>query len=161
MRLKRELDMSGSQAFLCRILYRTMNLKRVIHKRHQFRLVLCGHKAIETGAACLLLMVQGQLAQATLGHFLVASETGILAVFPLLGLSLTRHARHFANRWTSAAFVAVCAFVADAVIHGSHYPGKYTEAALTAIGGFVMSVVISYTSVGRKIDHLSEAFLHG
>src|SRR5438128_7949981 len=138
-----------------------MSLKAAIHKRHQFRLMLCGHKAVETGAACLLLMVQGQLGQATLGHFLIASETGILTVFPLLGLTLTRHARHFANRWTSALFVAVCAFFADAVIHRSHYPGAYTEAALTAIGGFAISVGISYTAIGKQIDRLAEAFLHG
>src|SRR5262245_49397406 len=106
-----------------------MDLKRFIHKKHQFRLVLCGHKAVETGTVCLLLMVQGQLVQATLEHFLVASQTGILTVFPLLGITWTRHARHFANRWTSALLVAVCSFFADAVMHGSHYPGKYTEAA--------------------------------
>ena len=138
----------------------TMNLKRLIHKRHQFRLVLCGHKAVETGAACLLLMVQGQLGQATLSHFFVASETGLLTVFPLLGITLTRHARHFANRWVSAMLVGVCAFFADAVIHGSHYPGKYTEAALTSIGAFALSAVTSYTPVGKQIDRLAEAFLH-
>ena len=32
-----------------------MNLKQVVHKKHQFRLVLCGHKAVETGVACLVL----------------------------------------------------------------------------------------------------------
>ena len=138
----------------------TMNLKRLIHKKHQFRLALCGHKAVETGAACLLLMLQGQLGQATLGHFLIASETGVLTVFPLLGITLTRHARHFANRWVSAIFVGVCAFFADAVIHRSHYPGEFTEAALTAIGAFALSVAISYTPAGKQIDRLAEAFLH-
>ena len=122
--------------------------------------MLCGHKAVETGAACLLLMLQGQLAQATFGHFLVASQTGVLTVFPLLGITWTSHARHFANRWVSAMFVGACAFFADAVVHGSHYPGKYTEAALTAIGAFALSVVISYTPIGKQIDRLAEAFLH-
>src|SRR5437868_980924 len=110
--------------------------------------MLCGHKATETGAACLLFMVQGQLGQATLAHFLIASKTGVLTVFPLLAITLTRHARHFANRWMSAAFVAASAFLADAITHESHYPGEYTEAALTAAGAFGLSVVISYTPVG-------------
>jgi hypothetical protein len=132
----------------------------VIHKRHQFRLMLCGHKAVETGAACLLFMIQGQLGQVTLSHFLVASKTGALTVFPLLGITLTRHARHFANRWMSSIFVAACAFFADAVIHESHYPGAYTEAAFTAAGAFALSVILSYTPVGKQIDRLSEAFLH-
>lgn len=137
-----------------------MNVKLIFDKKHKFRLALCGHKAIETGAACLLLMVQGQLAQATLEHFLIASETGILTVFPLLGITLTRQARHFANRWVSAAFVAVCSFFADALIHRSHYPGEYTEAALTAVGAFFLSIVVSYTPVGKHLDRLAEGFLH-
>jgi hypothetical protein len=137
-----------------------MNLKQLIHKKHQFRLVLCGHKAVETGAACLVFMVQGQLPQATLGHFLIAAETGMLTVFPLLGITLTRHARHFANRWVSAMFVGVCTVFADAVIHGSHYPGKYTEALLTGLGAFVLSVVVSYTPIGKQFDRLAESFMH-
>ena len=137
-----------------------MNLKAIIHKRHQFRLMLCGHKAVETAVACLLFMVQGQLGQASFGHFLIASKTGALTLFPLLGISLTHYARHFANRWMSAIFVAACAVFADAVIHESHYPGAYTEAALTAAGAFVLSVILSYTPVGKQIDRLAEAFLH-
>jgi uncharacterized membrane protein len=136
-----------------------MNLDRTIPRKQQFRLMLFGHKAVEAGAACLLLMVQGQLAQATLGHFLIASETGILTVFPLLGITWTRHARHFSNRWASAVFVGVCAFFADAFIHASHYRGEYTEAAFTAFGAFALSVLISYTPVGKQIDRLAEAFL--
>jgi hypothetical protein len=137
-----------------------MNLKTHIRKRHQFRLALCGHKAVETGTACLLFMVQGQLAQATAGHLLIASQTGVLTVLPLLGITLTRHARHFANRWIAALFVAVCAFFADAVIHGSHYPGAYTEATLTAAGAFALSVIISYTPIGKRIDRLAQAYEH-
>ncbi len=137
-----------------------MSLKTLFHKKHQFRLMLCGHKVVETGAACLFLMVQGQLAQVTVGHLLVASETGALTVFPLLGITLTRYARHFANRWVSAGFVAVCSFFADAAVHGSHFQGEYTEAALTAAGAFALSVVISYTPLGKRLDSLAEAFLH-
>jgi hypothetical protein len=131
-----------------------------LHKRHQFRLALFGHKASETAAVCLVLMVQGQIAQATLGHFAVASQTGLLTVFPLLGLTLTRYARHFANRWASAFFVAICSFFADAIIHGSHYPGAYTEAAFTAIGAFVLSIAISFTPIGKHLDRLAESFHH-
>jgi hypothetical protein len=130
-----------------------------IHKRHQFRLMLFGHKAVETGASCLLFMVQGQLSEATLGHFFIASKTGVLTVFPLVGITLTRYARHFTNRWLSALFVAACAFFADTVTHESHYPGAYTEAMFTAAGAFALSVVVSYTPVGKQIDRLAEAFL--
>jgi len=53
-----------------------------------------------------------------------------------------------------------CAFFADAVIHESHYPGAYTEAAFTAAGAFALSVILFYTSLGKQIDRLAEAFLH-
>ena len=137
-----------------------MKLNRLLHEKHQFRLMMCSHKAVEAGAVCLVLMVQGHLGNVTLGHLLIASKTGLLAVFPALGITLTRHARHLANRWTSSVFLGICGFLADAVIHESHYPGEYTEAVLTGIGAFVFSIVISYTPIGKHIDRLAEAFLH-
>jgi hypothetical protein len=132
----------------------------LLHEKHQFRLMLCGHKAVEAGAVCLVLMVGGHLGAVTLGHLLVASKTGLLAVSPVLAVTLTRHARHLTNRWVSSAFLATCAFLADAVIHESHYSGEYTEAALTGIGAFILSLAISYTPVGKYIDRLAESFLH-
>jgi len=110
------------------------------------------------GAVCLLLMVQGDLAGATLTHLGVATKTGLLGVSPLLGVTFTRHARHFTNRWASAALLAMCTFAADALIHASHYPGALTEAALTGAGAFVFSVAVSYTPLGKKIDRLAEPF---
>ena len=129
-----------------------------IHEKHQYRLVLCGHKAVEAGAVCLLLMVQGDLAGITLTHLGIATQTGLLAVFPALWLTFTRFAQHFANRWTSSAFLGVTTFAADALIHGSHYPGAYTEAALTGLGAFGFSLAVSFTPLGRRIDGLAEAF---
>jgi len=133
--------------------------RRGLHHRHQFRLVLCGHKAVEVGAICLVLMVQGHLLDVTAAHLLIAAKTGLLTVTPLVALTMTRFARHFVNRWTSSAFVGVCTFFADAVIHGSHYPGAYTEAALTALGAFALSVIVSFTPLGKRIDRMAEAFL--
>jgi len=129
-----------------------------LNKKHQFRLVLCGHKAVEAGAVCLLLMVQGDLLALTAAHFLIATKTGLLAVSPAVGLTFTKHARHLANRWTASAFLGICTFAADALVHQSHYPGEYTEAVLTGLGAFLFSLAISYTPLGKKIDHLAEAF---
>jgi hypothetical protein len=99
--------------------------QRWFHERHQFRLALCGHKAVEAGTVCVLLMVHGQLAMVTLAHVGIASKTGLMAVFPALGITFTRYARHFArhfaNRWTSSA------------------PGEYTKAALS-VGNRSLSV---------------------
>ena len=79
---------------------------------------------------------------------------------PVLGVSFTRHARHFVNRWTTSAFLGICTFLADAVVHKSHYPGEYTEAAFTGLGACAFSVAISYTPLGKRIDRLAEHFLH-
>src|SRR5436190_22885513 len=138
-----------------------VNLRQVFNDRHQFRLALCGHKAVEAGAVCLVLMVQGHLADVTVAHFAIAAKTGLLAVSPVLAVTFSRYVRHFLNRWTSAAFLAACTFAADAMIHGSHYPGAYTEAALTAAGAFVFSLAVSYTPLGARIDRLAESFLEG
>jgi len=108
----------------------------------------------------MILMVQGHLGGITFGHLLIASKTGFLAMSPVLAVTATRYARLLANRWTSSAILAICAFVADALIHESHYPGEYTEALLTAIGAFALSVVISYTPLGKRVDRLAESFLH-
>ena len=137
-----------------------MNLRHVFNQRHQFRLVLCGHKAVEVGAVCLVLMVQGNLGEVTLAHFLIATKTGLWAISPALGITFTQYARHLVNRWTSSAFLGFCTCVADAVSHESHYPGAYMEAALTGIGAFAFSVVISFTPIGKRIDRLAERFLH-
>src|SRR5213079_1541088 len=90
-----------------------------LNKRHQFRLVLCGHKAVEAGAVCLVLMVQGHLMDATLAHLLIATKTGMLAMSPALGLTFTRYARQFANKWAASIFIGVCTFLADGAIHAS------------------------------------------
>ena len=131
-----------------------------IDKGHQFRLVLCGHKAVEAGAVCVFLMVQGHLGAITATHLEIASKTGLLAMSPVLGVSFTRQAHHFVNRWTTGAFLGFCTFLADAMVHESHYPGEYTEAALTGVGAFIFSVVVSYTPIGKRIDRLAEGFLH-
>jgi uncharacterized membrane protein len=89
----------------------------------------------------------------------IATKTGLLAVLPILGVTFSHYGRHMINRWSSSAMLAVCTFGADAVIHGSHYSGAYTEAAWTGVGAFVFSVVVSYTPVGKRIEHLAGAFL--
>ena len=128
-----------------------------LHEKHQFRLAMCGHKAVEVGAVCLLLMVQAiwPARRYPLG---VASQTGLLGVFPILGVTFTRHARHLSNRWAASALLGACTFAADAAVHQSHYPGALTEAALTGVGAFVFSLAISYTPMGKRIDRLAEPF---
>lgn len=136
-----------------------MNSTGTIDERHQYRLVLCGHKALEAGAVCVVLMVQGHVADLTLAHLAIAAKTGLLAVSPMLALTFSRYAVHLVNRWTAAGLFGVCTFLGDAVSHGSHYPGAYTEAAMTAVGAAAFSLAVSYTPIGKRIDRLAERFL--
>ena len=105
-------------------------------------------------------MVQGHVLEVTATHLVIAAKTGTLAMLPVLALTFTTQAKHFANRWTSALLVGACGFAADAAIHGSHYPGAYTEALLTGLGTFAASIAVSYTALGKRIDRLAEVFLH-
>jgi hypothetical protein len=109
----------------------------------------------------MILMVQGHLLELTLAHLFIAGKTGLLAVVPALCVTFTRHARLFINRWAASALLGLFTFLADALVHASHYPGAYTEAALTGAGAFVFSILVSYTPLGKRIDHLAEAFLAG
>jgi hypothetical protein len=138
-----------------------MNVSHLVNERHQVRLVLCGHKAVEAGAVCVVLMVQGHLVDITLAHLAIGAKTGLLAVSPVLGITFSRYARYFVNRWISSAFLGACTFFADAAIHPSHYSGAYTEAMLTGVGALAFSLAISYTPIGEHIDRLAEAFLDG
>jgi hypothetical protein len=134
--------------------------KSFLGEKQQYRLALCGHKAVEAAAVCVVLMVQGNLAAVTLVHLVIAGKTGLLAVVPVLIVTFTRQVKHFLNRWTASAFLGCSTFLADAVVHRSHYPGEFTEAVLTGIGAFFFSLAISYTPIGRRIDRLAETFLH-
>jgi hypothetical protein len=127
-------------------------------EKHKYRLVLCGHKAVEAGAVCLLLMVRGDLAGITLTHLAIATETGLLSVFPALGVTFTQYAKFFSNRWISSAFLGLCTFLADAIVHSSRGQGGYVEAALTGVGACLFSLAVSFTPVGKRIDALAETF---
>jgi len=137
-----------------------MSTRQTLSSRHRFRLALCGHKVVEAGAVCVLLMVQGDLTGVTLAHLAIATKTGLIAMPPVLGVTFSRYARHLLNRWTAAALFGLSTFVGDAVIHPSHYEGTFTEAALTGVGAAIFSLVISYTPLGARLDRLGEVFHH-
>ena len=136
-----------------------MKPRTYFHRRHQYRAALCGHKAVEAGAVCLLLMVGGDLGAVTFAHLGIAAKTGMLAVSPALAITFTQFAHRLRNRWTISVLLGGCTFVADVLIHGSHYPGAYTEATLTGFGTMVLSIAISYTRLGTHIDGLADGFL--
>jgi len=105
----------------------------------------------EATPACLLVMVQGNIWLATLGHLQKALETGLLTGLGVLILSLCSH-RWFNNKYIVAAITGAMVFVADLIVHPSHFGSFATEAIVTGIITAIISLALNI--VGKKL------FLH-
>ena len=105
----------------------------------------------EATPACLLVMVQGNIWLATMGHLQKALETGFLTGLGVLVLSFFSH-RWFSNQYIVAAITGAMVFVADLIVHPGHFGGFATEAIVTGAFTAMISLVLNVT--GKKL------FLH-
>jgi hypothetical protein len=105
----------------------------------------------EATPACLLVMVQGNIWLATMGHLQKALETGFLTGRGVLILSLFSH-RWLSNQYIVAAITGVVVFVADLIVHPSHFGGFAIEAIVTGIFTAIISLALNVA--GKKL------FLH-
>jgi hypothetical protein len=105
----------------------------------------------EATPACLLVMVQGNIWLATMGHLQKALETGFLTGLGVLVLSFFSH-RWFSNQYIVAAITGAMVFVADLIVHPSHFGGFATEAIVT--GAFTAMISLVLNATGKKL------FLH-
>jgi len=105
----------------------------------------------EATPACLLVMVQGNIWLATMGHLQKALETGFLTGLGVLIFSLFSH-RWFNNQYIVAAIRGATVFVADLIVHPSHFGGFATEAIVTGIFTAIISLALNIA--GKKL------FLH-
>ena len=105
----------------------------------------------EATPACLLVMVQGNIWLATIGHLLKALETGLITAVGILIISLFTH-RWFNNKYVVAGITGGMCFVADFLAHPSHFGGVSTEAIVT--GTFTALISLTLNILGKKI------FLH-
>ena len=102
--------------------------------------------------ACLLVMVQGNIWLATIGHLQKAVETGLITGLGVLIFSLFTH-RWFSNRYAVAGITGGMCFVADLLVHPSHFGGVSIEAIVT--GAFTGLISLAVNFVGKKL------FVHG
>jgi hypothetical protein len=101
----------------------------------------------EASPACLLVMVQGNIWLATIGHLQKAVETGFITGTGVLILSLFTY-RWFSNKYVVAGLTGGMCFAADLLVHPSHFGGATTEAIVT--GAFTALISLAVNFVGKK-----------
>ena len=93
----------------------------------------------QSATACLLTMVQGNLLTLTLGHWLIASRTGLVSgTIATAALWLAGSRR----RWMVALLLGVLTFAVDYWSHPSHFGGAATEAVATGVAAGVLSALV-------------------
>lgn len=92
---------------------------------------------VESATACLLTMVQGNLLALTLGHWLIASRTGVIAgAVASVALLLARTSM----RWVVSLVLGVVTAVVDYFVH----PGQFGPVAMEAIVTGWAAALLSY-----------------
>ena len=110
----------------------------------------------EATPACLLVMVQGNIWLATLGHLQKAVETGFITGVGVLILSLFTY-RWFGNKYVVAGISGGMCFIADLLIHPTHFGSYTTEAMVTGVVTAIISLAVNF--IGKKFFKYGRARL--
>jgi hypothetical protein len=95
----------------------------------------------ESGIACLLTMVQGDVLALTASHWLVASQTGMLAGAVA---ATTLIAAKLRRPWVISLVLGVATTAVDALVHSTHFVlESLAEAAVTGVGAFVLALGVN------------------
>jgi len=94
----------------------------------------------ESTAACLVIMVQGNILALTISHLFIASQTGLLAgLVAGAGLLLSR----VSKPWIIALVLGLITSVVDYYIHPGMFGSAMTEAAVTGLAAAILSFIVS------------------
>jgi len=93
----------------------------------------------ESSTACLVTMVQGNLLSLTVGHLVIASQTGVVAA-AIASLALTF--AHSRSRWLIAAVLGVTTGIVDFFVHDGQFGPIAMEAIVTGLAAAVLSYVV-------------------
>jgi hypothetical protein len=97
----------------------------------------------EAGISCLLTMVQGNVLALTISHWLVASQTGLLAG-AIVGTTVI--AAKLRRPWVVSLVLGVVTAAVDAAVHPATIGlESLVEAAITGGGAFVLSLAVGET----------------
>ena len=93
----------------------------------------------ESTMACLVTMVQGNLLALTMGHLLVASQTGVIAgAIATVGIVASKTNQ----RWKISLILGLATGVVDYFVHPGMFGAAATEAIVTGIGAAVLSLLV-------------------
>lgn len=96
----------------------------------------------EATAACLFTMVQGNVLLLGLSHWIVASQTGIVAgILATLALWFAKTTKP----WVISLVLGSITAIVDYFVHPGMFDGVVTEAIVTGIAAGLISFVIGYT----------------
>ena len=96
----------------------------------------------ESTTACLFMMVQGNVLVLTLGHWLIASQTGLIAGgLTAAALMFTRTDK----RWVIAIVLGSVTAVVDFFVHPGMLESAILEALLTGVGAGLLSLAVGYS----------------
>lgn len=93
----------------------------------------------ESSAACLLVMVQGNILVLTLTHLFVASQTGAIAGVACFAISFFTKLN---KPWLTPVLLGICTGTVDYMVHPSSIGGAFTEAIVTGIAAGILSYAI-------------------
>jgi uncharacterized membrane protein YdcZ (DUF606 family) len=93
----------------------------------------------ESTTACLITMVQGNVLALTLGHVVIASQTGVVAgLIAAITLAFAKTDR----RWVVSAVLGVATAVVDYFVHPGMFGAVATEAIVTGLAAAVISYLV-------------------
>ena len=96
-------------------------------------------KASESGTACAIAMVGGDLTVFSIKHALVAAKTGSIAATVYV---ISAHLFGVQNRFAQAWLIGMVTMCVDMVVHESHYGAHYTEALYTGLGAGFIALIL-------------------
>ena len=100
----------------------------------------------EATTACLFAMVQGNLLALTVSHWLIASQTGILAGAATSVAILIARAR---KPWVISTLLGLVTSIVDYLVHPGMFGPFFLEAVVTGIGAGVLSFIVQW--ILRKV----------
>ena len=106
----------------------------------------------ESACSCLIMMVQGNMLLLTLGHWLIAMETGIFAGTIATALILKGRVT---RPWVISVILGIVTAVIDFLVHPGRYVSILLEAALTGLGAAILSLLAA--KIVGYINHRRES----